>query len=50
MATAQDVQLRNPIGGQRRAFTKRLTMAFTAAWRGAPPFAVLYLTSTISRT
>ena len=27
----------------RRAFTKRLTMAFTAAWRGAPPFAVLYL-------
>ncbi len=27
----------------RRAFTKRLTMAFNAAWRGAPPFAVLYL-------
>jgi diguanylate cyclase (GGDEF)-like protein len=27
----------------RRAFIKRLTMAFTAAWRGAPPFAVLYL-------
>ncbi|HEY8299163.1 MAG TPA: EAL domain-containing protein [Methyloceanibacter sp.] len=27
----------------RRAFTKRLTMAFTAAWRGAPPFAVLIL-------
>jgi diguanylate cyclase (GGDEF)-like protein len=27
----------------RRAFVKRLTMAFTAAWRGAPPFAVLYL-------
>lgn len=27
----------------RRAFTKRLSMAFTAAWRGAPPFAVLYL-------
>jgi diguanylate cyclase (GGDEF)-like protein len=27
----------------RRAFTKRLQMAFTAAWRGAPPFAVLYL-------
>ena len=27
----------------RRAFLKRLTMAFTASWRGAPPFAVLYL-------
>jgi diguanylate cyclase (GGDEF)-like protein len=27
----------------RRAFTKRLQMAFTAAWRGAPPFGVLYL-------
>ena len=27
----------------RRAFLKRLTMAFTATWRGAPPFAVLYL-------
>ena len=27
----------------RRAFMKRLTMAFTASWRGAPPFAVLYL-------
>ena len=27
----------------RRASTKRLTMAFTVAWRGAPPFAVLYL-------
>jgi hypothetical protein len=27
----------------RRAFIKRLTMAFTATWRGAPPFAVLYL-------
>jgi diguanylate cyclase len=27
----------------RRAFIKRLTMAFTASWRGAPPFAVLYL-------
>jgi diguanylate cyclase (GGDEF)-like protein len=27
----------------RRAFVKRLTMAFTASWRGAPPFAVLYL-------
>ncbi|HXG80155.1 MAG TPA: bifunctional diguanylate cyclase/phosphodiesterase, partial [Methyloceanibacter sp.] len=27
----------------RRAFMKRLTMAFAAAWRGAPPFAVLYL-------
>ena len=27
----------------RRAFVKRLTMAFTATWRGAPPFAVLYL-------
>ena len=27
----------------RRAFTKRLNMAFNAAWRGAPPFAVLYL-------
>ena len=27
----------------RRAFLKRLNMAFTASWRGAPPFAVLYL-------
>jgi diguanylate cyclase (GGDEF)-like protein len=27
----------------RRAFLKRLTMAFRASWRGAPPFAVLYL-------
>jgi len=27
----------------RRAFMKRLTMAFNAALRGAPPFAVLYL-------
>ncbi len=27
----------------RRAFLKRLTMAFTASLRGAPPFAVLYL-------
>ena len=27
----------------RRAFIKRLTMAFTASLRGAPPFAVLYL-------
>lgn len=27
----------------RRAFVKRLTMAFTASWRGAPHFAVLYL-------
>lgn len=27
----------------RRAFVKRLTRAFTASWRGAPPFAVLYL-------
>jgi diguanylate cyclase len=27
----------------RRAFVKRLAMAFTASWRGAPPFAVLYL-------
>ena len=27
----------------RRAFIKRLSMAFTSAWRGAPPFAVLYL-------
>jgi diguanylate cyclase (GGDEF)-like protein len=27
----------------RRAFIKRLTMAFDAALRGAPPFAVLYL-------
>jgi diguanylate cyclase (GGDEF)-like protein len=27
----------------RRAFIKRLTMAFNAAFRGAPPFAVLYL-------
>ena len=27
----------------RRAFTKRLTMAFNASLRGAPPFAVLYL-------
>ncbi|MEX1059399.1 MAG: diguanylate cyclase, partial [Methyloceanibacter sp.] len=27
----------------RRAFIKRLSMAFTASWRGAPPFAVLYL-------
>jgi GGDEF domain-containing protein len=27
----------------RRAFVKWLTMAFTACWRGAPPFAVLYL-------
>ena len=27
----------------RRAFVKRLTMAFAASLRGAPPFAVLYL-------
>ena len=27
----------------RRAFIKRLTMAFAASLRGAPPFAVLYL-------
>ena len=27
----------------RRAFLKRLSMAFSASWRGAPPFAVLYL-------
>ena len=27
----------------RRAFIKRLTMAFNASLRGAPPFAVLYL-------
>ncbi len=27
----------------RRAFVKRLTMAFNASLRGAPPFAVLYL-------
>ena len=27
----------------RRAFLKRLTMAFTASLRGAPSFAVLYL-------
>jgi diguanylate cyclase (GGDEF)-like protein len=27
----------------RRAFLRRLTMAFTESWRGAPPFAVLYL-------
>jgi diguanylate cyclase (GGDEF)-like protein len=27
----------------RRAFVKRLTRAFAASWRGAPPFAVLYL-------
>jgi diguanylate cyclase len=27
----------------RRAFMKRLSMAFAASWRGAPPFAVLYL-------
>ena len=27
----------------RRAFMKRLTMAFTGSWRGTPRFAVLYL-------
>ncbi|MBC8013850.1 MAG: GGDEF domain-containing protein [Methyloceanibacter sp.] len=27
----------------RRAFVKRLTMAFAVSLRGAPPFAVLYL-------
>ena len=27
----------------RRAFLKRLNVAFTASWRSAPPFAVLYL-------
>ncbi|MGZ8415451.1 MAG: CHASE domain-containing protein [Methyloceanibacter sp.] len=34
----------------RRAFTKRLTMAFNAAWRGAPPSPCSISISTISRT